>query len=265
MQINVYCNFNKEFTISERAFHQENFKNEDLPAKKYQKPHFQPINMADADFGPSIVTTMSFHSRKESQDSTNSSTASDNVSFNCRFSDVTVNQTVISDLIKAPVVNNFQVKEDLNQVNNEFGSSNCLSSNADAVVEEPKMDKAVQEVEDVEGELNSINVDVIPEENRENSINKIIESQTKPDLIGSECDTDEKDKILKLPDLTDVKKENCPENESDKIENLDLISNEKDMVEHTQKEVNDNEEEEIEEVGEVKEEKMTDNNSDNKR
>ncbi|KAK6639918.1 hypothetical protein RUM43_008195 [Polyplax serrata] len=77
--------FNEEQAVRHALQH---FKREDLPATKYQKPHFRPINMADADFAPCIETTMSYpaYHQKYTQETITKVAESDLGSTNCNGS-----------------------------------------------------------------------------------------------------------------------------------------------------------------------------------
>lgn len=211
--------------ITEQAVHHALYKREDLPATKYQKPHFQPINIADADFSPSIKTSMPYSSyQKHLEDSA----GSDSTVHNFQCSDINHKDT---DLIESPVVNNYHKIDTI--LLDESEGKQISSENVSEIIDEEIDTQIVEQEGEVLDHLNnsSINLDVLPDNSSNSMDNCVEESQNKPDLIENELINEEicEDEISngsKLPDLTEISQEKSTEIEFDKIGSFDLIRNE---------------------------------------
>lgn len=107
----------------------QHFKREDLPATKYQKPHFRPINIADADFGPCIETTMSYptYHQKHPQESVNKIIKDDTMSNNNMNHEI--KPSVLMDLNESTTVNSYDSDEiDPNHCKDSQENNSVLSS-----------------------------------------------------------------------------------------------------------------------------------------
>lgn len=227
--------------ITEQAVHHALYKREDLPATKYQKPHFQPINIADADFSPSIKTSMLYSSYHQKH--LEESTGSDSTVHNFQSSDINHKTT---DLIESAVVNNYHNTDSFQL--DDSGDKQISSENVSEIIDE-EID--TQNVEQERGLLDhvdnsSINLDVLPNISNDSVENCVEDSPSKPDLIendliNEEICEEEISNALKLPDLTEITPEKSNEAEFNTIGSFDLIRNESDSKNDTEeKEVTSN-------------------------
>lgn len=174
------------------------------------------------------------YNRKHSQDSTNSSIASDTTSHSFKYTET--NHVAVADHVEPPVVNNFH-----NDRPDSYQCSNVEDEKLSDTVSNPGTDEMQDKAENGEEEeeiLNScedtsINLDVVPGVSVEDVVIATEESQSKPDLLGSEFSNEEisieeSSTILKLPDLTEISQEKLKEREYDKIGSFDLIRNDND-------------------------------------
>lgn len=242
-------NFKTIFILEQAVRHSlHHFKHEDLPATKYQKPHFKPINIADADFAPCIETTMSYQTYHSKNSLEPISLLVD--------SEKTSNKHNLPSLRGSLTANTYNVDEgDLYQSEN-FLEKVAVKTVAPSI-DEKKLDQnwvenAVSEKQIV-GNLklsetchdeetnskdikkNGVNIDVSDFSREEVESQNFPESQdNKPDLIENKLiysnTVEEVKGATKLPDLTEVNLEK-PKVETDMVESLDLIRNDKEFNE----------------------------------
>ena len=206
--------------VSEQAVRHalQHFKREDLPATKYQKPHFKPIKIADADFGLCLETTMSYPTY-------NNLVETNNESENCDVKE-SINPVLV-DFNNTTIVNNCNSdKIDYCTCNNSVQEENEVLN-----LELPKTE--VSNSQDIKTEST-----VKIHNNSNNSFDNVLHINVeKTNIVNKTQKVEENDKILEKEENVNLSNLSVLESES-----KDLINSKIEIQEESDKTSFDNQE-----------------------